>query len=129
MLQLAYLSVSTERAPDVEDLARQAAPRNASEEITGFLMHINGNYLQVLEGPREVVEDAFLRIILDDRHKDLEILARRMITGRQFGSSSMVALMTPSDQASAIDRVLTLLDDGAEQHRRSFEEKFCLQIG
>ena len=124
MLQLVYLSAATEIAPDVSELAEQSALRNAAEEITGVLMLSGGHYLQVLEGPKEVVEDAFLRIIGDPRHDQLNLLARSLVTARQFGSRSMLPVVTMEGQKKTIDRVRALLVNATHELRTLFELKF-----
>ncbi len=43
----------------------------------------------MLEGPRATVEDTFLRIIADPRHRALVLLSRREIDRREFGEWSM----------------------------------------
>jgi hypothetical protein len=124
MLQLAYLSQSTEANPDVRALAEQSSPRNAAEEITGVLLHRDGHYLQVLEGPKAVVEDAFLRIMSDVRHGGLQLLSRRMIAGRQFGSWSMAAIQDRKNEDDAIAHVRQLMAEAPYELRAAFETKF-----
>lgn len=124
MLQLAYLSESTEPYPDVRALAEQASPRNAAEEITGVLLHRSGYYLQVLEGPKEVVEDAFLRIIGDDRHERLQLLSRKIVTGRQFGTWLMNPIWDRQNKQTAIDHVRELILSAPHELRAIFEARF-----
>ena len=120
------MSAATPISPDVFTLSKQASPRNFAEEITGILLQRNGHFLHVIEGPKEYVEDLFLRIIRDDRHKNLNILFRKIVTCRQYGSSSM---MTPRDeqyQDRTIDLVRSSMPLVARNIKLSFESIFGL---
>ena len=124
MLQLAYMSASTPMSPDVFTLSKQASPRNFAEEITGILLHRNGHFLHIIEGPKEYVEDLFLRIIGDYRHQNLNLLFRKIVTGRQYGTSSM---MTPRDrnyQNETIRVVKRSMTCAAHDIKISFESIF-----
>ena len=59
---------------------------NARDGITGALICRDDLYLQLLEGPAEAVEAAYLRIARDDRHLELRPLMRRKVddTARLF---------------------------------------------
>lgn len=90
MLQLLYVSSATPNVQiDMDDLLRVAQANNARDEITGLLYTDGPRFLQVLEGPKETVENAFLRIINDHRHRALVLLSRRLTTKREFGGWSM----------------------------------------
>ena len=126
MLQLAYMSASTPKSPDVYTLSRQASSRNFAEEITGILLHRNGHFLHVIEGPKEYVENLFLRIIADDRHNNLHLLFRKIVTCRQFSSSSMMIPTSAVDQNKNIDMVREAMACTASDVRVSFESIFGL---
>ena len=126
MLQLAYMSASTPKSPDVHTLSRQASSRNFAEEITGVLLHRNGHFLHVIEGPKEYVENLFLRIIADDRHKNLRLLFRKIVTCRQFSSSSMMIPTSAVDQNKNINMVREAMACTANDVRVSFESIFGL---
>lgn len=126
MLQLAYMSASTPRSPDVHTLSRQPSSRNFAEEITGVLLHRNGHFLHIIEGPKEYVENLFLRIIADDRHKNLHLIFRKIVTRRQFSSSSMMIPTSALDQNRNIDMVRDAMACTASDVRVSFESIFGL---
>ncbi|MEY3306419.1 MAG: hypothetical protein RLZZ413_457 [Pseudomonadota bacterium] len=59
---------------------------NTRDGITGALICRDDLYLQLLEGPDEVVEAAYHRIAKDDRHLEVRCLSRRTLgdEGRLF---------------------------------------------
>ena len=59
---------------------------NTRDGITGALICRDDLFLQLLEGPDEVVKAAFGRIARDDRHVEVRCLARRTLgdDGRLF---------------------------------------------
>jgi hypothetical protein len=61
-----------------------ARGRNRAESVTGALLFSNGGFEQVLEGPREVVERRFERIVADRRHTDVTVLSFTPTQRRSF---------------------------------------------
>jgi hypothetical protein len=59
---------------------------NTRDGITGALICRDDLFLQLLEGPDEVVDAAFSRIARDDRHVEVRCLSRRTLgdDGRLF---------------------------------------------
>lgn len=57
---------------------------NTRDGITGMLICRADLYLQLLEGPEEMVDAAYRRIKADDRHMDLHLLTRRTVAKRLF---------------------------------------------
>ena len=62
---------------------------NMRDGITGALIVRGDIYLQLLEGPRNAVEDAYQRIRRDDRHTDIRGVKRTRITERLFPEWAM----------------------------------------
>ncbi|MCJ2124466.1 BLUF domain-containing protein [Methylobacterium sp. J-077] len=62
---------------------------NARSDVTGALMFNSGAFAQVLEGPRQGVEETFERIQCDDRHGDVTVLQCGPTESRSFASWSM----------------------------------------
>lgn len=62
---------------------------NKSHEITGILFFEQGFFGQVLEGPRNEVEEIWNRIKNDTRHHDIELLSITEIEARRFPKWSM----------------------------------------
>ncbi len=62
---------------------------NARDGVTGALICRGDLYLQLLEGPQNMVERAFRRIEWDRRHLDVKVLSRRNVTERLFPEWAM----------------------------------------
>jgi hypothetical protein len=62
---------------------------NARDGVTGALICRGDLYLQLLEGPQEMVERAFQRIEWDRRHLEVKLLSRRNVTERLFPDWAM----------------------------------------
>jgi hypothetical protein len=60
---------------EVEEIGRKAALRNQELGVTGVLMTGGGVFFQILEGPREVVDQLWAAIEADPRHEDVVLLA------------------------------------------------------
>jgi hypothetical protein len=127
MLQLVYSSVASDGGSDIDltALCEKAARNNKRDEITGVLLLRDGYFLQALEGPRLAVEDAFLRIIADDRHGNLQLLSRRIVTARHFGDFAMAKAGNDGEQRDTIDHVRELLTEAPENWRLLFEDRFA----
>ncbi len=71
------------------ELMAKARQNNAEHNITGMLLYKDGNFLQVLEGPKDEVERTFHRIRRDRRHQDVLVLLEEERTHRTFPDWSM----------------------------------------
>lgn len=89
--QLIYLSQATRQLSMKEALSivDTAAVKNEEAGITGLLCFGGGYFMQVLEGAHEAVNDTFLRIISDKRHKDVRLVDFSLVRARTFGDWSM----------------------------------------
>lgn len=91
MLSLIYVSSSVKLLSDAEllDILKVSRENNTSKEITGLLLYKGGNFMQVLEGPDEVVDALYEKIKADPRHKDVSVISREQISARQFSAWEM----------------------------------------
>lgn len=91
MLQLIYVSAATRPFTTLQlrDLLSGARTNNTRLDVSGFLLHQQGWFLQVLEGEPAAVEGLFERIGFDPRHGRVLTLSRREVTERNFGDWSM----------------------------------------
>jgi hypothetical protein len=92
MLQsLVYMSSANEHF-DEDDLAAvldHARERNTADGLTGLLVFRNGRFMQLLEGPYDAVLSTYQRILADDRHGDVQLLAEESIHTRRFPEWTM----------------------------------------
>jgi hypothetical protein len=91
MLQLIYVSeaLAPFSAVALRELLVKAREKNTPLGVSGFLLHKQGSFLQVLEGDAPVVEALIGRIGKDPRHRHVLILLRSEIAERNFGDWSM----------------------------------------
>lgn len=84
LLQLAYASRPVEYDGIVLTAILMEARRcNMRDQITGALICREDLFLQLLEGPAELVEATFARICADKRHEQVRELMRREIAEDQ----------------------------------------------
>jgi hypothetical protein len=65
---------------------------NSRDNITGVLIITDEDFLQLLEGSRESVTNCFARILLDNRHRNVQILYANDAGLRLFPSWSMYSI-------------------------------------
>jgi hypothetical protein len=89
--QLVYVSSATKPFPQDELLAllAQSRRRNTESGVTGMLLYRDGNFMQVLEGPRAAVLATHERIVGDSRHRGLITLRNTPVAARSFPDWSM----------------------------------------
>lgn len=71
------------------DLLEKARNKNISLGVTGMLLFKDGNFMQVLEGEREIVTNLAKTIESDPRHKDFILLIQGTSENRFFSDWSM----------------------------------------
>jgi hypothetical protein len=91
MRQLLYVSnASRELAPRALDgILSASRANNVLLGITGLLLHIDGGFLQILEGDERAVRELYTRVAADRRHWEPRILLDREIAARAFTGCSM----------------------------------------
>lgn len=93
LCQLVYLSHITSTglasAGTLNDIAEVAIERNQADNITGILCYGNGYFFQCVEGSEQALTNLKNRLLVDDRHKDLEILDFSAIAERRFAGWSL----------------------------------------
>jgi hypothetical protein len=91
LIQLLYVSKPFGYdAPTLGAILIDARRCNARDGITGALVCRHDAYLQLLEGPADVVKAAYQRIIRDDRHANVVELVNQAVTERMFGEWAML---------------------------------------
>lgn len=90
----------TEIAGQIEQILEVSRRNNGRDGVTGGLLYSAGCFAQVLEGPREAVENAFERIQCDERHTDVIVIMSGPVEARAFANWSM-AFHDPSIDGNA----------------------------
>ena len=116
--QVIYVSEKTDLSADSLTSIFDASQRNNPEKnITGCLLIGSNSYLQLLEGPTLAVEELYLKIKIDSRHKNVKKLCEQAIEEKLFSSWSMK--FTPfnnldwSNQEFASGNFLNITCEGA----------------
>ena len=106
------------------DLLKRSRANNAREGITGMLLYKGGNFMQLIEGPRDRVTALFERIRHDPRHRLVYRLLLEPVATRQFPDWSMafhdIDRLAPADRAAAsafLREEFSAAGFGAEPHK------------
>ncbi|HYH17664.1 MAG TPA: BLUF domain-containing protein [Azospirillum sp.] len=107
MLTLAYRSERARplSANELAELCLLSARKNQMLGVTGFLVHFDGIFLQILEGPADAVDTLFATIAVDQRHRHVEILLREDCEGRRnfaFWAMNLGPLDDPAFRARVL---------------------------
>lgn len=91
IFQLLYLSSAKPELTEdaLLQILSESQQRNAARNITGLLLHSDGNLIQVIEGMEETVESLFSKIERDPRHHQVMVLSRRFVEQRDFPEYKM----------------------------------------
>ena len=63
--------------------------KNRRLEITGHLLYTEEIFVQCIEGPSESIESLWQSLHRDERHHEIELIARGPLQERRFGDWSM----------------------------------------
>ncbi len=88
---LVYVSTATQpfSREQLVELLEKSRTNNAKAGVTGILLYKEGFFIQVLEGPREAVQQIWERISRDPRHDVGATLQTGETNFRQFPEWSM----------------------------------------
>lgn len=122
LYELVYHSTASTTLPEdaLVHILKKASLRNPQRDITGCLLYIDHEFLQIIEGEKEAVLGLFEGIRTDLRHRNPTILMQGPIEHRSFPNWSM-AFQAPSHQELADWQ--KALDLPAFQHLLDFLDK------
>lgn len=91
MYSIVYISRAAEgvTSADLGQILASSRRRNPDLGVTGLLVWCCDHFLQVLEGPEDVVNDLFERISADERHEGVRQVGGKQIDERNFPDWSM----------------------------------------
>ena len=91
MLSIAYTSSATEpmSEDDIAAILLKSRANNRRFDITGALMYRGQRFVQILEGPDEIVRERFALISEDSRHKSVQTIRELRLIERQFPEWTM----------------------------------------
>jgi hypothetical protein len=122
LVELLYCSVSVEpdlKNADLDRILVSARRRNLAQDITGMMIYHRGEFVQILEGRKESIENVYEKFICPDtRHTAINKVLDNTITHRSFGEWSMGFVGTSEIELrmplSAMGIVMNLLSDEAK---------------
>lgn len=76
----------------VEDILMKSRANNIRDGITGALIVSEEDFVQLLEGDRTAVAKCFMRIMMDSRHQNIQVLFAGDAEQRLFQGWSMYAV-------------------------------------
>ena len=128
LVELLYCSVSV--APQITNvdlhlILASARRRNLEEGITGMLLYYRGEFVKILEGRKESVENIYKKFIGPDlKHTALNKVHQNIISHRSFGEWSMGFIGAPEIESRmpsmAIGILMNTLTDEAKSKPFSF---------
>jgi len=110
MIRLIYVSSAYTllSSNELSDLLSISVKNNILRNITGFLIYLDGNFIQVLEGHEADVDFFYKKILNDKRHHDVIIIDRSNIEHRDFDSWSMGFKALAQDEIAQITGYSTI---------------------
>src|SRR5690242_1751693 len=102
MICLAYYSSASAMMTSsaLGAIVQQAQENNIHQGITGLLCHLDGSFMQFLEGEAASIDQAFDKIRRDPRHRHVLQVHKAPITTRLFADWSM-AIIRPDEVSPA----------------------------
>jgi hypothetical protein len=128
LVELLYNSASV-RYPlnnvDLDHILASARRRNVAEKITGMLLYYRGEFVQILEGEKQSVENMYEKFIGPDlRHTALNKVHQNTISHRSFSEWSMGFIGAQEIESrmpsSTIGILMDMLTDEAKSKPLSF---------
>ena len=97
---------------DLEELLRVARRNNQAADLTGLLLYHEGDFLQVLEGPADKIDEVFGVIRNDPRHHRVNVIVDRTVSARSFADWEMAfyEITDPLESVEGVSRFLSGAD-------------------
>lgn len=91
---IGYVSIAPRRLgqDDLDRILERSRAENGRAGVTGLLLHCDGTFMQVIEGPRPGVEHIYERIRASPLHTDIVQLFNEPAFGREFADWAMACL-------------------------------------
>ncbi|KEP75243.1 hypothetical protein HR12_36915 [Microbacterium sp. SUBG005] len=88
---VSYVSRAVEEFDDARlaHLLAQSRRSNHEHDLSGMLLYRRGRFFQVLEGPKDAVDELMAKIRRDPRHDEVRVLLTEQIEERRFEEWTM----------------------------------------
>jgi hypothetical protein len=102
LFQVMYSSQAT--APmtveGLEQILTDARVGNQARDVTGALIYVDGVFIQIIEGEKDVVRDLMASIASDSRHHSVKVFYEAEVDARAFESWRMAYLSPTAREMS-----------------------------
>jgi hypothetical protein len=130
LVALVYISEIKDYITDIElesELSKiqiSSYSNNKDNDITGYLLYMDGYFIQYIEGSPENVEKLYLQISLDPRHSSITLLSHEKIAKRAFKKWDKLYRMDHHNQSQIPDVLKSIV--GEKQRLLSKTESLSL---
>ena len=116
MYRLVYVSSAVNLFTDdqLKQLLEVSRRNNTAAGITGMLLYLEGNFIQVLEGEQQKVAETHKRIAKDPRHQGLITLLEGDHPEREFADWSMGFKKVQSSEGASLPGYSDFLSRGTD---------------
>ncbi len=106
MYEITYCSTAIPniREEDISDILEKANHFNSKNDITGCLLYHNQEFIQILEGDKETLQQLYSKISRDNRHTDIILLSEGTKTERVFYDWNMAFQELSAEDAQGIGK-------------------------
>ncbi|NER18311.1 BLUF domain-containing protein [Spongiivirga citrea] len=106
---------------DFEELFEYVVTKNTSQEITGVLVYGQGNFMQIMEGPKKKIISIFNRIKEDNRHHNVIKVIEKDYPDRIFGKYDYgFKVVKDLTSLKELKNYITLLNNNPSKHTSKF---------
>ena len=117
LMALVYVSkikdylTDIELASELNKIPTSSYSNNKDNDITGYLLYMDGCFIQYIEGSPENVEKLYLQISLDPRHSSITLLSHEKITKRVFKKWDELYRMDHHNQSQIPDILKSIVGE------------------
>lgn len=103
MFQLIYCSIARPCLEDIDirNILNISRAYNEAHDITGCLLYYNKEFIQILEGDRQLVKELYKKIAADGRHRSVVLMSEEDTDDRIFKNWAMAYCEVIDDEKSS----------------------------
>ena len=126
MRRIIYVSSATKylNSEEIESFLLKTREKNAINGITGVLLYADGDFFQVIEGPKIKMINLFQNIQKDSRHRGILTMVNIEIEEKHFPNWNMGFYNSTYEKLSKINNYESI----SKQSISNFDDKKCLVL-
>ena len=94
---------------EINKILAVAREKNKTKQLTGMLLCNLHYFLQILEGPKQILSDTYSIIEQDSRHQNVTKISESITESRQFPDWQMGFYLFPKNKTDVLPEDWTLL--------------------